>query len=308
VSTSRNSLRPAFAALCKIFDTRSFRITFSINTLPTIAAFSLLSIGSDYLIEVLAPVCIIFCVLTFAFVAARRTRGRAPGETDRIPDLISKFRRDMHDGLGPTITSALMRIETARRIIKRDPHAADEMLAQAHAEMQDVLAQMRELAFTLRPRCAPAERPLRQCLQELGARLEQASGRRIRVRFDCPPELPRMRPGIGTALYLIAGEALTNVAKHSQATECTIRLGVAEPGIVFQVTDNGVGLPADSLPAVGISSMRARAAELGGHCLVSTCPSGKGTEVRVFLPYKPCAGNVTGKGQDQNDIYELLSE
>jgi signal transduction histidine kinase len=80
------------------------------------------------------------------------------------------------------------------------------------------------------------------------------------------------------AAYRIAVEGLRNAARHAQARRCVVRLRL-DDGLTVEIVDDGNGLPAQARLGVGIDSMRERAAELGGACLVATAPMGG---VRVF--------------------------
>jgi two-component system, NarL family, sensor kinase len=84
------------------------------------------------------------------------------------------------------------------------------------------------------------------------------------------------------AAYWITLEAMTNVARHAQAHSCCIRIAQAST-LSVEVSDDGVGLPSHHQTGVGIPSMRERAAELGGTCVIEAgAPSG--TRVLVQLP------------------------
>jgi signal transduction histidine kinase len=108
----------------------------------------------------------------------------------------------------------------------------------------------------------------------------RADGSDLLVTVDIPEDLPRMPAAVELAAYRIATEALTNVVRHSSATSVRLRL-VCEEELRFEVLDDGA--VNGSWPAgVGISSMRERAAELGGRCDVGSGPDGG--HVRVFLP------------------------
>ncbi|CAN5857268.1 hypothetical protein BH18ACT11_BH18ACT11_14300 [soil metagenome] len=91
------------------------------------------------------------------------------------------------------------------------------------------------------------------------------------------------------AAYRIATEVLTNVVRHSGASECAVRLSVAGHMLKLEVLDDGVGLPQDRPAGVGLSSMRERAEELGGTCAIKPSPSG-GVHVLARLPMPEAAG------------------
>jgi signal transduction histidine kinase len=90
---------------------------------------------------------------------------------------------------------------------------------------------------------------------------------------------------VEVACYRIAQEALTNVARHSHAEICRVRLSVdRDAGMLeVEITDDGVGIPEERVAGVGLSSMRERAEELGGTLAVEPGPEG-GTRVLARLP------------------------
>ena len=105
---------------------------------------------------------------------------------------------------------------------------------------------------------------------------------------EAPPGgLPALPAAVEVAVYHIALEAFTNVVRHAQAKHCWIRFELAgeSPHGILQVDiiDDGIGLPDEPRPGVGLSSMRERAAELGGTCAMVPVSDG-GTRVMVHLP------------------------
>jgi Histidine kinase-, DNA gyrase B-, and HSP90-like ATPase len=104
----------------------------------------------------------------------------------------------------------------------------------------------------------------------------------IRVVVEAPDPLPALSAAIEVAVYRIAEEALTNVVRHAKARSCLVRLSVGDD-LCLEIVDDGLGLPIDRPVGVGLTSIRERAAELGGVCLVESIPSG-GTRVIAHLP------------------------
>ena len=96
-------------------------------------------------------------------------------------------------------------------------------------------------------------------------------------------ELPPLRAAVEVAAYRIATEAVANAVRHAGASTCTVDLGLSGDDLLVEITDDGSGVPADAVPGVGSTSMRERAAELGGTLDVTTAP-GAGTTVRARLP------------------------
>ncbi|MEO3814215.1 sensor histidine kinase [Sphaerisporangium sp. B11E5] len=190
-----------------------------------------------------------------------------------------RIRRDLHDGLGPSLGAVALRIEAARNLAGGAPEQAERILEQAVSEIGGVLADVRRLVHDLRP---PA-------LDELGVRraIEQQAGRfrtaGLDVRVTGDDTLNGLPAAVEVAAYRIVSEALANVVKHAGAARCDIRLGVRDGRLEVAVRDDGAGIGPDVAAGVGMLSIRERAAELGGDCQVS-CPPGGGTLVTARLP------------------------
>jgi signal transduction histidine kinase len=93
---------------------------------------------------------------------------------------------------------------------------------------------------------------------------------------------------VEVATYRICQEALTNVVRHAAARQCSLRLARTDTdgrdaALVVEIRDDGRGLAAEQRAGVGLASMRERAAELGGRCLIEPVPAG-GTRVLAMLP------------------------
>ncbi len=100
--------------------------------------------------------------------------------------------------------------------------------------------------------------------------------------MDAEGDFTTMPAAVEVAAYRIAIEAVTNVARHSDATSCLISMQI-DGDLRLQVSDNGKGISTDAVPHVGLSSMRERADELGGECEILNELNG-GTTVRARLP------------------------
>jgi signal transduction histidine kinase len=196
-----------------------------------------------------------------------------------------RLRRDLHDGLGPQLSSQALTIDAVRRIMRRDPDAAEELLLDLKADAQDAVSDIRRLVYGLRP-------PALDDLGLLGALRESAaqySAKGLSVLVKAPEKLPPLSAAVEVAAYRIAQEALTNVVRHAEATTCTVSLAVDEASVLhLEVCDNGRGIPDpqenSSVGAgVGLTSMRERTSELGGSLLVEPLPEG-GTRVYARLP------------------------
>lgn len=190
-----------------------------------------------------------------------------------------RLRRDLHDGLGPTLASLTLRLDAARNVVRRDPVAAENLLTELKSQTQEALADIRRLVYALRP---PALDEL-GLLGALRALVETLENPGLTVFIRLPNTLPPLSAATEVALYRIAQEALANVVHHAQATHAELVLCVGE-GLELSVSDNGVGVGKMPKTGVGLHSMRERAEELGG--LFSRTPNTPtGTRLTVSLPF-----------------------
>lgn len=172
-----------------------------------------------------------------------------------------RLRRELHDGLGPTLASLYQRIDAARQSLAVDPAESARMLDDVAAEMKRAIGGVRSLAYALRP---PAldEFGLIGALNEL-ARQHMVGVPRLTIEVHADA-LPPLAAAVEVAAYRIVSEALTNVIRHTRATRCDVRLTAQADMLSVRVEDDGAGLPADLRSGVGLLSMRERAEELGG--------------------------------------------
>lgn len=100
--------------------------------------------------------------------------------------------------------------------------------------------------------------------------------------------MPGLPEQVEIAAFRIAEEAMTNVLRHARASRCEVRLEV-DDALVVSISDDGVGLPAQTRPdGVGLTSMRQRAVDLGGCCTVGpAAPSGVIVHARLPLEVTP---------------------
>jgi signal transduction histidine kinase len=192
-----------------------------------------------------------------------------------------RLRRDLHDGLGPQLASQTLTLSAASKLLRADPAAAEELLSEALTHAQTAVSDIRRLVYGLRP-------PALDDLGLVGALTDQAaqySASGLRVTVTAPDPFLPLPAAVEVACYRIAQEALTNVARHAQARSATLTLAVDAPNqaLTLEVVDDGCGLPAQVHAGVGLASMRERALELGGTCVVETAAGG-GVRVYARLP------------------------
>jgi signal transduction histidine kinase len=189
-----------------------------------------------------------------------------------------RLRRDLHDGLGPQLSSQALMLSAIKKQLRQDPDTAEQLVNDAIAHAQEAITDIRRLVYARRP---PALDDL-GLLAALQEQINQYHASGIVLTLEAPERLPLLPAAIEIACYRIVQEALTNVVRHAHATAATIELRVQED-LVVEVRDNGQGLPPVVYSGVGLRSMRERAEELGGTCLIETRAS-RGTRVRARLP------------------------
>ena len=191
-----------------------------------------------------------------------------------------RLRRDLHDGLGPTLAGLTLGIDTARARSSGQPEL-QALLGRLKAETQRAVTDVRRIVYGLRPPTLD-EFGLAGSLREEVGRL-RCEAPALTVTLDASDEdLADLPAAVEVACYRIVSEALTNVIRHAQATECSVRLQLGH-GLDVDVRDDGVGLPEGWRTGVGIASMRERVAELGGRLTIEPCLP-HGTSITAHLP------------------------
>jgi signal transduction histidine kinase len=207
----------------------------------------------------------------------QRARARLvlAGEEER-----RRLRRDLHDGLGPALAAQSLKLEAARDLVRTSPEQAIALLSALLDESQRAITDIRRLVYALRP----PELDELGLIAALRTQVARSAHPGLAVCLDTPDRLPPLPAAVEAAVYRIAQEGLTNVVRHAKASTCLIRLAAASAGgLCLEIVDNGRGLPPVRSVGVGLLSMRERAEELGGDCVVGPAPGG-GTRVRATLP------------------------
>jgi signal transduction histidine kinase len=188
-----------------------------------------------------------------------------------------RLRRDLHDGLGPTLAAIRLKAGLAARQVPPES-AARGLLGEIDTEVTTSLADVRRLVEALRP-------PALDELGLLGAVRSRAAALAGEMEIDVTGSNPRrsLPAAIETAAYWIAVEAMTNAVRHSDGTRCTVSILIADGAVELSVRDDGGGLNPRGVPGVGLRSMRERSAEVGGALTVMSPPEG-GTVVTARLP------------------------
>lgn len=188
-----------------------------------------------------------------------------------------RLRRDLHDGLGPSLAGHLLRLDViAGRVGGLRDAAAD--VDALRADLQVTMLDVRRVVEGLRP---PAldELGLRGAVEQAVSRLTAPTRVQAVLDVDVPDRLPA---AIEVATYRIVTEAVTNVVRHADARQCHVNISAVNGTLTVQVFDDGIGLDSRNSPSGhGTATMRERAEELGG---TLTVESAAGTSVTATMP------------------------
>lgn len=185
---------------------------------------------------------------------------------------------ELHDEIGQTLTALVLQIG---RIKAKggSPQALDEAEATAEAALEDV----RRLARRLRPEVLD-ELGLTAALTTLCNRISAQTG--LVIHRTLPESPPPLTPDEQLVVYRIVQESLTNVMRHSGASEARVALDAQPDELEVLVADNGSGLASDGVPLEGgIRGMRERALLIGAELAWDT-PSAGGTAIRLRIPLR----------------------
>jgi signal transduction histidine kinase len=198
---------------------------------------------------------------------ASRARMVAAGDDAR-----RRVVRDLHDGAQQRLVQTIVLLKLALRAVDEDAGHARDLVAEALEHANRGTAELRELAHGILPG-ALTRGGLRAGVDSLVARLG------LRVVVELPPD--RFPAGIESSAYFVIAEALTNVLKHAQAEQATVRAHVDDGVLRVEISDDGVG--GADLAGNGLLGIGERLSALGGE-LKAESPRGAGTVVTATLP------------------------
>lgn len=213
--------------------------------------------------------------------------------------------RELHDGLGQVMgyinvqsqaVQAMLaegQMDAARANLQQMTQAAQE----AHADIRNYILGLRQ------PALAPGD--LRQSIETHVRQFAESSG--VKATFSYPPNPPRapFTPAVEEQVLRIVQEALSNVRKHAHATHAEVLFNFTDDQAQVIISDDGVGFQVPESQSdghFGLSIIRERAAQVGGHLEIRSTP-GHGTKVLLTLP---CAAASPDQQAIMGDIRALL--
>jgi two-component system sensor histidine kinase DesK len=205
-------------------------------------------------------------------IAANRRLYLAQEEIERLAKTAERERiaRDLHDVLGHTLSVIILKSELASRMADRDLARAIQEIRDVERISREALAEVRSALKGYRAAGLDAE------IAQARATLETAS---IKMQAAVVRDALELGPAHEVVLALVIREAVTNILRHSHATECDLRLTQADGVCILQISDNGCG--GNGVEGQGIRGMRQRIETLGGNLQRTTSP---GTTLTITLP------------------------
>jgi signal transduction histidine kinase len=197
--------------------------------------------------------------------------------------------RDLHDTVGQTLAAVKMSIALIRQL-KGSPPALQPLVDDLNALADEALQEVRTTSYLLHPPLLD-EAGIAPAARWFVEGFARRSG--IQVECDIPEKMDRPSRDRELVLFRVLQESLTNVHRHSHATAASVRLARSQNRIELEVRDNGKGIAEERLrrldvsagkTGVGITGMRERVLELGGHIEIESLSPG--TAIRAALPLR----------------------
>jgi len=192
---------------------------------------------------------------------------------------------DLHDGLTQLLLSVNMHINTLASLPIKLSDREKKEFSMVRSLLQDAIVEVRQVVSELRP-SELNEGGLVECVRQY--LLDSRKTRNWQTEFKASPGNIELDPMVGTAIFRIIQEALTNASKHGKAKKVNVSLRVEDASLILLVKDWGCGFSAEELKKeskkMGLVGMQERATLLKGTCKVNSAP-GEGTEVIVRIPF-----------------------
>jgi signal transduction histidine kinase len=198
----------------------------------------------------------------------------------RLEEERHRIARELHDETGQVLVGLKLRLQVLSGLLNDNQAAARQELTGLRQQLNQAASQLKDLAKRLRPPTLDQlgfEASLRQLVAEYRKQFEFG----IHVHFE---DAPRLTGDAETALFRIAQESLTNIAKHSQADRVDITFARSRGFREFSVHDNGRGFdPERATAGLGLIGIRERVKMLGGEIDIHSA-AGQGTRIEIKLP------------------------
>jgi PAS domain S-box-containing protein len=257
-------------------------------------AFGVLTIASDQPEQVFSEdeIHLAETIATDLAAAIEATRRFEQAQTAAVSEERSRLARELHDSVTQILFSINLIALSLGRLWKRNPDMAERSTDELQRLTRGALAEMRALLRELRPQTIAAT--------ELGTLLNQLSDG-VSARHDIPVDvevgqLCEIPPEVHVALYRVAQEALSNIAKHAEASRAAVELVCESTVVQLTIADDGQGFdPSEvSSECMGLDIMRERVEAIGAAMTIASQP-GAGTSIVVGWPILQSGGDTNAE-------------
>jgi len=199
-----------------------------------------------------------------------------------------RIARDIHDALAQELAAATTRTQVAQQVIKTAPHKATQEIERAQSLVKEALGRVRDIIFDLRP--VSLERlGLREAVADYADHI--SAGRSLNITVGGNGDVGALDLQLQAMLFRVIQEALSNIYKHSRATEASVTINVGPAQVEVEVRDNGCGFDVGKLHSLpqagrhcGIFFLRERVALAGGELDIDS-QVGRGTILKIKVPH-----------------------
>ncbi|MGB8699035.1 MAG: sensor histidine kinase [Thermosynechococcaceae cyanobacterium] len=192
----------------------------------------------------------------------------------------NRIAREIHDGLGHTLSAQTIQINNAILFWNSDPEQSFSFLKQAKQQGSNALLEIRRSVSVLRSNPLQ-DQSLENALGKLLNDFQRVTG--IDTVYDFQPDIS-LNPEVNTSLYRIVQEALTNIQKHAQASTVRVEISHYARLVYLTIDDDGQGFdPIHNTTGFGLKGIRERVADLGGQLILKS-QIGQGCRISVSLP------------------------
>lgn len=193
----------------------------------------------------------------------------------------TRISREIHDQLGQLLTAVKMELRAIDRALARDPQVASEHIRETSGLVDETIRTVRRISADLRPGILD-DFGLAAAIEWQTEQFKKRTGMELALEAEIVEE--SLSKDMATAAFRILQEALTNVARHSEATSVNVAVRTTDAELLLTIGDNGKGLhPDPNHRSFGVVGMRERARQFGGSVTISDNPGG-GALVHLRMP------------------------
>jgi PAS domain S-box-containing protein len=192
--------------------------------------------------------------------------------------------REIHDELGQSLTCLKMDVHWLSNHLSNEDESVYEKLHVVNQQIDNTVHTVQRISSELRPRLLD-DLGLAAAIEWQAGRLQDRLG--VHVKIISEPEQIQLSEACSITIFRIFQEALTNIARHAEATQIEIVLRQQEEQVTLTVKDNGIGFTPDKMgnhASLGLLGMRERACLLDGELEIQSEP-GKGVTIHLTIPY-----------------------